>query len=130
MRPAGFLLALLLALPLAQPQQVRADTKKQSSTPNRFGAIAFHRPAQAWGVAYDFARARDANVHALKQCVNPQCEVVHRFRNGCAAIADGSRAFAAASGATRTEAEAKAQRKCNEQNKNQSCNVLAWACTR
>jgi hypothetical protein len=126
MRAASLLLVLFLLLPPA----VGAETKKKSAAPNRFGAIAFHRPSQSWGVAYDFARARDANVHALKQCVNPQCEVVHRFRNGCAAIADGSRVFAAASGATRHEAETKAQRKCNEQNKNQSCNVLAWSCTR
>lgn len=130
MRPAGALLALLFALSLAQPVHANADSKKKSAAPNRFGAIAFHRPTQSWGVAYDFARARDANVHALKQCIDPQCEVVHRFRNGCAAIADGSRIFAAASGATRTEAEAKAQRKCNEQKGNGSCNVLAWACTR
>lgn len=128
MRAAVLLLALPLVLVLPAP--AGADTKKLSAAPNRFGAIAFHRPTQAWGVAYDFPRARDANVHALKQCINPQCEVVHKFRNGCAAIADGARAFAAASGATRTEAETKAQRKCNEQNKNESCNVLAWACTR
>ncbi len=38
---------------------------KQSATPNRFGAIAYHRATQSWGVSYDMARERNASVEAL-----------------------------------------------------------------
>lgn len=106
------------------------EAAKQSATPNRFGAIAYYRATQAWGVGYDFARARDANLTALKQCGQKQCEVVHKFRNGCAALADGGRRHAAASGATRDEAETKALRRCKEANRAENCDLIAWACTR
>ena len=45
-----------------------AQAAKPSATPNRYGAIAYHRASQSWGVAYDTARSRDAEVAALKQC--------------------------------------------------------------
>ena len=109
--------ALIAALP--------ALAAKQSATPNRFGAIAFHRASQSWGVSYDTARERDASVAALKQCGNRECEVVHRFKNGCAALADGPKTWAASSGATRDEAETKALKRCGA-----GCKPLAWACTR
>jgi hypothetical protein len=98
---------------------------KQSATPNRFGAIAYHRASQSWGVSYDTARARDAEVAALKQCGQKECVIVHRFKNGCAALVDGPKAFAAASGATRDEAETKALKRCGA-----GCSALAWGCTR
>ena len=101
------------------------DAAKQSAVPNRFGAIAYHRDTHSWGVGYNHARARDANVEALKQCAQKQCEVVHKFKNGCAALADGPRAAAASSGATRDEAETKALRRCGA-----DCKPIAWACTR
>jgi hypothetical protein len=102
-----------------------AEAAKQSATPNRFGAIAYHRASQSWGVAYDTARARDASVNALKQCGNRECEVVHKFKNGCAALADGPKAAATSSGATRDEAETKALKRCGA-----NCRPVAWACTR
>ena len=102
-----------------------AEAAKQSATPNRFGAIAHHRASQSWGVGYDTARARDASVTALKQCGHPQCEVVHKFKNGCAALADGPKAAMASSGATRDEAETKALKRCGA-----GCKPIAWACTR
>ena len=101
------------------------EAAKQSATPNRFGAIAHHRASQSWGVSYDTARARDASVTALKQCGHPQCEVVHKFKNGCAALADGPKAAMASSGATRDEAETKALKRCGA-----GCRPIAWACTR
>jgi hypothetical protein len=113
----GVLLALQPAL--------HAHAAKQSPTPNRYGAIAYHRASQSWGVSYDAARARDASVTALKQCGQRDCEVVHKFRNGCAALADGPKAAAAASGATRDEAETKAVKRCGA-----GCKAVAWACTR
>jgi len=107
-----------------------AQAAKQSATPNRFGAIAYHRASQSWGVSYDTARARDASVTALRQCGHERCEVVHRFRNGCAALADGPKTQAAASGATRDEAETKALRRCTDANRAGNCTLVAWACTR
>ena len=101
------------------------EAAKQSAVPNRFGAIAYHRASQSWGVSYDSARARDASVEALKQCGHRQCEVIHKFRNGCAALADGPKAAAAAAGATRDEAETKALKRCGA-----GCKPIAWACTR
>ena len=117
---------LLAAALLAAP----ADAAKQSAVPNRFGAIAYHRATQSWGVSFNTPRARDASLEALKQCGRPNCEVVHKFKNGCAALADGPRIQFAASGATRDEAETKTLRRCAEVNKAASCNLIAWACTR
>jgi hypothetical protein len=114
---ATLTLFLLLCLP--------AEAAKQSATPNRFGAIAFHRASQAWGIAYDQARARDAEVTALKQCGQRECVIVHKFKNGCAALASGAKTFAASSGATREEAETKALQRCGA-----GCSALAWGCTR
>ncbi len=117
MRCVLLLSVFLLVLP--------AEAAKQSPVPNRFGAIAYHRASQSWGVSYDTARARDASVEALRQCAHRNCEVVHKFKNGCAALADGPKAAAAASGATRDEAETKALKRCGT-----ACRPVAWACTR
>ena len=117
MRSVFLIFLSLLVLP--------AEGAKQTSTPNRFGAIAYHRESQSWGVAYDKARARDAAVDALKQCGHQRCEVVHRFKNGCAALVDGPKAAFASSGATRDEAETKALKRCGA-----GCKPIAWACTR
>ena len=80
--------ALVATLVLAVASTAAATTKNDtriSATPNRFGAIAYHRASLSWGVGYNHARARDANVEALKQCGNGKCEIVHKFKNGCAA---------------------------------------------
>ena len=131
MRGAALLAAALFAtLFAALPASAESKAGKRSATPNRFGAIAYHRASQSWGVGYNHARARDANVEALKQCGNGKCEVVHKFRNGCAALADGPKIQFSASGATRDEAETKTLRRCAEINKAASCNLIAWACTR
>jgi len=122
MRGGLLIAALLLAVP--------AEAAKQASVPNRFGAIAYHRATQSWGVSYDMARARDASVEALKQCANRECEVVHKFKNGCAALADGPKVHAPSSGATRAESETKALKRCGALNRGASCNLIAWACTR
>jgi hypothetical protein len=104
---------------------VEAFAAKQSAIPNRFGAIAYHRASQSWGVSFDTVRARDASVTALQQCGHRECEVVHKFKNGCAALADGPKAAATSSGATRDEAETKAVKRCGA-----GCKAIAWACTR
>jgi len=124
----GFVLAVLMAL--FSIGMIPVEAAKQSAVPNRFGAIASHRSSQSWGVSYDTARARDASVAALKQCGHPQCEVVHKFKNGCAALAEGPKIQAAASGATRDEAETKSLARCTKLNNAASCRLVAWACTR
>jgi hypothetical protein len=106
-------------------QSCCALAAKPSATPNRYGAIAFHRASQSWGVSYDIARARDAEIAALKQCGQRECVVVHKFKNGCAALASGPKSFATSSGATRDEAETKALQRCGA-----GCAALAWGCTR
>src|SRR5215813_7014063 len=103
-----------------------AEAARNSSIPNRFGAIAYHRETQSWGVSFDKARARDAAVEALQQCGQQRCEVVHRFKNGCAALVDGPKAAFTSSGATRDEAETKALKRCASER----CKPVAWACTR
>jgi hypothetical protein len=119
----GLLLAACLAV-------FSAEAANPSAVPNRFGAIAYHRESQSWGLSYDKAKARDASIEALKQCGKKQCEVVHKFRNGCAALAEGPKTFAAMSGATRDEAETKTLRRCGEKNGGKECTLLAWGCTR
>ncbi|MBC7802925.1 MAG: DUF4189 domain-containing protein [Candidatus Parcubacteria bacterium] len=123
-------LALVFACPPSAVATPSKQAKKISATPNRFGAVAYHRPSQSWGVGYDYGRARDASLAALRQCGHRQCEVVHKFRNGCAALADGPKVQATASGATRDEAETKSLRRCGELNRSASCTLVAWACTR
>ena len=73
MRGKLLIAALLLAVP--------AEAAKQASVPNRFGAIAYHRASQSWGVSYDMARARDASVTALKQCGHRECEDSQQTRS-------------------------------------------------
>jgi hypothetical protein len=107
-----------------------AEAANKSAVPNRYGAIAYHRESQSWGASYNKAQARDASIEALKQCGKKQCEVVYKFKNGCAALAEGPKTFAALSGATRDEAETKTLRRCGERNGGKECTVVAWACTR
>jgi Domain of unknown function (DUF4189) len=113
----GLLLVLLAVLP--------AEAANQAAVPNRYGAIAYDQATQSWGLSYDKAQAREASVEALRQCGRKQCIVVHKFRNGCAALATGPKAMAAVSGATRDEAETKALKRCGA-----DCAPIAWACTR
>ena len=122
MRRALVLAACLSAFP--------AEATKQSAVPNRYGAIAYHRESQSWGLSYDKAKTRDASIEALKQCGRKQCEVVHKFKNGCAALAEGPKTSVAVSGATRDEAETKTLRRCGEKNGGKDCTLLAWGCTR
>jgi len=117
--------ALAAALALGCSSSFPVLAAKQSATPNRYGAIAYDKASRAWGASHDFTRERDAALDALNRCAQKSCEVVHKFRNGCAALADGPKKFAAASGATRDEAATKALKKCGAE-----CREVAWACTR
>jgi Domain of unknown function (DUF4189) len=120
-----FLSLLSLLFPLSGAHAA-AEGKKMSSTPNRYGALAQHRPSGSWGAGHGFARQVDASREALKQCGQPRCEVVHKFKNGCAVLVDGKAKSFAASGVTRDEAETRALKRCG----GEKCTVIAWACTR
>lgn len=119
----GLLLAVCIAV-------FPAEAADKTTASGRHGAIAYDRESQAWGLSYDKVRARDASIEALKQCGRKQCEVVRKFRSGCAALAQGTKGFAAVSGATRDEAETKTLRRCGERNGGKDCTLVAWACTR
>lgn len=93
--------------------------------PAAYGAIAYYRPTQAWGTMHAAHSDREARVGALQRCGDKRCEVMIGIRNGCGALADGLIRPAAASGATRDEAETKALRKCG----GEACRIIAWACT-
>ena len=118
MRHSLILAAALLAL-------ATAANAASPRTPLSFGAIAYHRESASYGYAVDRANARDAKREALKQCGEPRCEVVADLRNDCGAVANGTRRFVTARGATRQEAEARALRKCGAE-----CALVVWACTR
>ena len=115
----------LLALAILGLAGAAAAAGNKSSAPNRYGAIAYHQASGAWGVSQGVARERDASVEALRQCGEKQCVVVHKFKNGCAALARSEKKHAAASGATRDEAETKALARCGT-----GCQALAWSCTK
>ena len=114
---------LLLAGGVALPAS--DATARDRKKPGSHGAIAANRDSKAVGYAHDFKTAQDAKREALAQCGEKQCEVVVTFRGGCAAAARSGKRLAAATGATREEAETKATRKCGK-----DCAVLAWACTK
>ena len=115
----------VLALAILALAGAAAAAGNKSSAPNRYGAIAYHAASGAWGVSQGHARERDASLEALRQCGEKACIIVHKFKNGCAALARGDTKHAAASGATRDEAETKAQTRCGT-----GCQALAWACTK
>lgn len=94
------------------------------------GAIAYHQPTGSIGYSYDFKKPRDAKVAALGQCADAGCEVVVSIHNACGALVgtNGTK-FYTAVGATRQEAELRANNKCAG-DKRRDCKPLAWSCTR
>ena len=115
-------LALIAALVcMAQPAWAKVVAKK-----GFHGAIALQRDTGQLGYATDALTSRAAKIEALKQCMDPRCEVVASFSNACGALARGPEKHVAATGATRQEAETKALRLCASRD----CSVAAWACTR
>lgn len=127
LRPITHAARLVSALALGAAVLLPAVASAAHKAPRNavYGAIAVNPKTKAYGYTYDFGNSRDAKREALRQCGEPACEVVANFRNGCAAVAAGKGKPAAATGATRQEAEAKALRRCGG-----DCAVLAWACTK
>ena len=128
-RTAGIprlILMLCLATAFASSNAIEAATSKalKAGTPTN-GAIAYHRGSGSFGFAVDQRTAREAQVEALKQCNNNDCEVVLSLKNGCGALAAFQKTFFVSRGATRAEAEAKSKRQCGPR-----CEVVVWACTK
>ena len=116
-------LALIAALIcVAQPVSAKVMAKKKGF----HGAIALQRDTGQLGYATDAPTSRAAKIEALKQCMDPRCEVVASFSSACGALARGPKKHFTATGATREEAETKALRLCASKD----CSVAAWACTR
>jgi hypothetical protein len=122
MRSALINLALILIIAL--PSSAHSAKVLKSSGAN--GAIALQRETGAVGYSYDQPSSRAAKLEALKQCGDEKCEVLVSFRNACGAIARGTTKYFSATGATRQEAETKAQRLCGAK----TCEIASWACTK
>jgi hypothetical protein len=103
------------------PHGAGAATK----TPNSpWGAIAYNSKTGAFGYAIDLPSRRAAETEAGNQC-GADCDVVHSFRDSCAAIARHGSRYAWQSGASRQIAEAKARSQCG----NEACTIAVWGCT-
>lgn len=113
---------LIAALACAAPAALSGVAAKRGA----YGAIALERESGQFGYAYNSATARAAKIEALKQCVDPRCEVVASFRNACGALARSAKQYFAATGATRPEAETKTRRLCAAK----ECEIVVWACTK
>lgn len=117
------LMAVLL-FAAANPLMAAAASEK-SKKKAAYGAIAWHAETGRLGYSYDFQTERAANVAALRECGHERCEIAVSIKNGCAALARGSKGYTAKKGNTREEAETIALRVCGK-----DCRPLAWACTR
>ena len=117
---------LLLGLVAALASAVCAAAGERPATRNQYyAAIAYHAESNSVGWATDRRSAREAKVDALKQCGNEKCEVVASITRGCGALVRDAKKFVVQKGATRTEAQTKALKRCGPQ-----CEVLVWTCTR
>lgn len=125
-RLAQILLFLVWVASWGQSASAATSTNKMKA-PTRpdNGAIAFHGPSGSFGYAVDQRTSRDARVAALRQCSDPDCEVVLTLKNSCGALANYRQTYFASRGATRQEAELKARRQCGPK-----CEILVWACTK
>jgi hypothetical protein len=85
----------------------------------------------AYGYGYDYRKAADARVAALKQCSGEACKVVGEIRRGCAALAIDAKhpcgSFGWAINSHLGKAENASLRRCYEFG-GRDCVVRAWAC--
>ena len=97
---------------------------------NNFGAIAYDRQTNAYGVAWDFPTQAAANQRALKDCAKSgrSCGVVVQFANQCGAYATGlGDVWGFGTGGSRAVAEQFAYNYCSQNGK--GCQVRVWGCT-
>jgi hypothetical protein len=121
----AFIALLSTTLSTIGKDSFAASNSEKAQKKTAFGAIAWHPETGRFGYSYDFQTERAANVAALKECGHERCEIAVSIKNGCAALAQGAKGYAAKKGNTREEAETIALRACGK-----DCRPLAWACTR
>lgn len=85
----------------------------------------------AYGYGFDYYRAADARVAALKKCSGARCKIVGVFRLGCASMAVDAKnpcgPYGWAINPHLGKAENMSLRRCNEFG-GHACVVRAWAC--
>ena len=85
----------------------------------------------AYGYGYDYRKATDARVAAMKQCVGSSCKIVGEIRRGCAALAIDAKhpcgSFGWAINSHLGKAENASLKRCYEFG-GRDCVVRAWAC--
>jgi hypothetical protein len=85
----------------------------------------------AYGYGFDFRKADDARVAAMKKCVGADCRVVGVMRRGCAAMAVDAKNLCGPYGwaieSHLGKAENLSMRRCYQYG-GRDCVVRAWAC--
>jgi len=85
----------------------------------------------AYGYGYDYRKAADARLAAMKRCAEASCKLVGEIRKGCAAVAIDAKkpcgSFGWAIHSHLGKAENVSLRRCYEFG-GQDCVVRAWAC--
>ena len=97
---------------------------------NNFGALAYDRQTNAYGVAWDMPSQAAANSRALAECAknSRNCAVVVQFANQCAAYATGQgNIWGYGTGGSRAVAEQFANNYCSQNGK--GCQIRVWGCT-
>ncbi len=97
---------------------------------NNFGALAYDRQSNAYGVAWDMPSQAAANSRALAECAknSRNCAVVVQFANQCAAYATGQgNIWGYGTGGSRAVAEQFANNYCSQNGK--GCQIRVWGCT-
>ena len=96
-----------------------------------YGAIAFSQSTGAHGYSYDYGSRAAAEQAAMAGCRKHGggCKVVTWVKNGCTALAVGSRrGYGTAWAANQNVAQRAAVANCARHDGN--CSVLRWVCTR
>ena len=85
----------------------------------------------AYGYGFDFRKAADARIAAMKKCTGSDCRVIGVMRRGCAAVAVDAKnpcgSFGWAIDSHLGKAENVSMRRCYEYG-GRDCVVRAWAC--
>ncbi len=85
----------------------------------------------AYGFGFDFRKAADARVAAIKKCTGAHCKIIGEIRRSCAAMAIDAKnpcgSFGWAVESHLGKAENASMRRCYEFG-GRACVVRAWAC--
>ncbi len=94
-----------------------------------FGAIAYSPSTGGHGYSFDYSTRHAAERRALRECGRRArgCRVAVWFKNGCGALATGSRGWGSGWGTSRNRAYREALRVCGR--KSGRCAIRVYACT-